>query len=98
MVERNDVLRLPVLKHSECGAVEVCDDVLLVVNDSSMQHDFVDVFAEHKNALAVRRLALIIFVLGFARGLLVAGRLALILLCGFLCPSQHTRYASDAED
>jgi hypothetical protein len=49
MVERNNALRLAIFKHRESSAVEIGDDALLVVDDRSVEHDFVNILAKDED-------------------------------------------------
>src|SRR5450755_1258010 len=60
VMERDDVLRLPVFKHAERAAVQVRNDVLVVVDHRGVQQDFVDVFAENEDALVIEFLIFLI--------------------------------------
>ena len=51
VMERDDALLLPVLKHGECGAIQVGHNVLLVVDHRGMKQNFVHVFLEDEDAL-----------------------------------------------
>ena len=42
---------MPILIDVEVAFVEAGDDVLLVVDDGGMQHDFFDLLVEHEDAV-----------------------------------------------
>ena len=64
VMERDDVLRLPIFKHGEGVAVECGDDVLLVVDYRGVQQDFVHVFSEDEDSLVIKVTILIVFLAG----------------------------------
>ena len=59
VMERDDVLWLPIFVNRECALIEIGNDVLMVVNDGGMQHDLVHVFFEDEDALVVELVFLI---------------------------------------
>ena len=66
MVKRDDVLRLAVFEHGERAAIQIGDDVLLVVDHRGMQQNFVHVFLEDEDSLLVQILVLIVFLAALA--------------------------------
>jgi hypothetical protein len=44
---------MSILKHGECGAAEVRDDVVLVIEDGSVESDLVDLFTHYEHAAVV---------------------------------------------
>ena len=56
MAEGNDVLRFAIFEDGERGLVEVGNEVLLVVDNSGVKKDFVDILADDEGSIFVNRL------------------------------------------